>query len=102
MDEALLVQRRLHRLRMDTVIVADVDLGVNEKQPARVRALELDSTGFVAYQTPDIPGIPVEWSSLVLAVVGRLIVKRVEVREQKIRARRIRSSMQMNSLQTKP
>lgn len=83
MDEALLVQRRLNRLRMDTAIVPDVDLGLSEMLPVRIRAIGVELAGFIAYQTPNAPGINIAWSDLVLAVVGRLVVKRVELREQK-------------------
>ncbi|MBC8028481.1 MAG: hypothetical protein H7Z16_00045 [Pyrinomonadaceae bacterium] len=83
MDEASLVQRRLSRLRVDTVIVSDVDLGVVETPPVRVRAIVVEPAGFIAYQTPEATGINIAWSSLVLAVVGRLVVRRVELREQK-------------------
>jgi hypothetical protein len=83
MDEALLVQRRLSRLRIDTVIVSDKDLGVVEIPPVRVRAIGVEPAGFIAYQTPEAQGIHIAWSSLALAVVGRLVVRRVELREQK-------------------
>jgi len=84
-DEAKLVQRRLSRLRIDTVIVPDVDLGVVEARPVRVRAIEIEPGAFTAYQTPETPGIRVIWSDLMLLVVGRLLVKRIELREQKAR-----------------
>lgn len=82
MDEAALVQRRLTRLRIDTVIIPDADLGVEEAPPVRVRAIAHEPDGFIAFQTPENPGASVAWSSLSLAVVGRLVVKRVELREQ--------------------
>lgn len=82
-DEALLVQRLLNRLRIDTLIVPDVELGMVETRPVRVRAIEIEPAAFNAYQTPETPGIKVAWSHLVLLVLGRLIVRRVEVREQK-------------------
>ena len=84
-DEATLVQRRLGRLRIDTVIVPDDELGVVEARPVRVRAIEIEPAYFTAYQTPETPGIQVAWSDLMLLVVGRIIVKRVELREQKAR-----------------
>ncbi len=84
-DEATLVQRRLGRLRIDTVIVPDVELGVVEAQPLRVRAIEIEPAAFTVYQTPETRGIQIAWSDLVLLVVGRLIVKRVELREQRAR-----------------
>jgi hypothetical protein len=82
-DEALLVQRRLGRLRLDTVIVSDADLGVIESPPIRVRSIEFESNGFIAYQTPETSGISIAWPSLLLTVAGRLVVKRVELREQR-------------------
>jgi len=83
MDEARLVQRRLGRLRIDTVIVADAELGLGETLPVRVRAIAVEPDGFIAYQTPETPGIRISWFSLTLAVVGRLVTRRVELREQK-------------------
>lgn len=83
MDEALLIQRRLTRLRIDTVVVADAELGVAEMAPVKIRALQLEPDGFVAYQNPGTAGTKVDWSSLRLVVVGRLYVKRIEMREQK-------------------
>ena len=83
MDEAVLVQRRLSRLRIDTVIVPDADLGVAETAPLKLRALEIGPSSFVAYQSPDTPGVNVAWARLKLVVVGRLVVKRIELREQK-------------------
>lgn len=82
MDEAALVQRRLNRLRIDTVIIPDADLGVVETPPVKVRAMVIEPEGFIAFQTPETTGASVAWSSLLLVVVGRLVVKRVELREQ--------------------
>lgn len=82
-DEALLVQRRLGRLRIDTVIVSDADLGIIESPPIRIRAIDFETDGFSAYQTPETSGIRIAWSSLLLTVAGRLVVNRVELREQK-------------------
>lgn len=82
-DEALLIQRRLSRLRIDTVIVPDDELGMVETRPVRIRSLEIEAASFNAFPTPETSGIKVAWASLALVVVGRLIVKRVELREQK-------------------
>lgn len=83
MDEALLVQRRLSRLRIDTVVVPDADLGVAETVPFKVRAMAIQPSSFIAYQSPETQGVTIDWSLLRLLVVGRLVRKRVEVREQK-------------------
>ena len=82
-DEASLIKRRLSRLRIDTIIVPDLDLGVPEKPSIKVRSLEIGPTAIVVFQTPETSGTNITWSSLILAVLGRLVVRRVELREQK-------------------
>ena len=82
-DEALLVQRRLTRLRVDTVIVPDAELGIVEARPVRVRAIAVEPAALIAFSSPETPGIPIAWTDLELLVVGRLMVKRVELLEQK-------------------
>jgi hypothetical protein len=49
----------------------------------KVRALEIDQDGIFAYKTPEEPFIQIAWSDVVLLVVGRLIVKRLELKERK-------------------
>ena len=83
MDEASLVQRRLSSLGIDTRIVADREPGTDATGSNRVRALEFDEGVMYAFQTPETPAIRVSWTDLVLLVVGRLTVKRVELKEQK-------------------
>ena len=83
MDEASLVQSRLSRLGIKTLIVPDTKLSSEETGPIKVRAVELNDAGMNAYQTPETPAIELSWSDLVLLVVGRLIVKRLELKEQK-------------------
>ena len=82
-DEALLVERRLGSLGINTCIVADAEPGTDAMGPAKVRALGIDDTRVYAFQTPEAPAIQISWSDFVLFVVGRLIVKRVELKEQK-------------------
>ncbi len=82
-DEAMLVERRLNRLGIDNVIVTDDELGSVEARPVRVRSMDIGADSMHLYQMPETPGIEVLWSDLVLVVLGRLVVKRVEVREQK-------------------
>jgi hypothetical protein len=57
--------------------------GTDARGPIRVRALDIDEAGIYAFQTPESPTIRVLWSDVVLLVVGRLTVKRVELKEQK-------------------
>src|SRR2546426_2673780 len=61
-DEASLVQRRLSRLGIQSVILADADLGINESVPVKLRAIRIDDGGINAYQTPETPAISVPWS----------------------------------------
>ena len=82
-DEAQLVQRRLSLLGIDSSIMPDAEPGTDGSGVVKVRALEIDESGIYAYQTPEAPFIPVPWSDLVLLVVGRVIVKRVEMKERK-------------------
>jgi hypothetical protein len=82
-DEALLVQRRLSSLGIDSRIMPDNQTGEDAHEIIKVRALEFDDTGLYAYQTPETPAIHVLWSDFVVFVVGRLIIKRVELKEQK-------------------
>ncbi len=82
-EEASLVQRRLSRLEINTLIVPDAELGLDETAPIKVRAIEIDAAGLSAYQTPQTSATRLSWFHVVLLVVGRLIIKRVELREQK-------------------
>lgn len=82
-DEALLVQRRLNSLGIETCIVADSEPGTDATGPIRVRAIELYDAGLYAFQSPESPAVSIVWSDIMLLVAGRLIVKRVELKEQK-------------------
>src|SRR5206468_2027109 len=79
-EEASLVHRRLQALGVETVTIGDKDLGVDQP-PIRVRAAELDETSVTVHPL----GGPccINWSDLVLLVLGRLTSKRVEVKERK-------------------
>ena len=80
--EATLVQRRLSNLGISSDIMPDPD-SATDAAAIKVRALEIDEAGIYAYQTPETPAVHVLWSDVLLLVVGRLIVKRVELKEQK-------------------
>ena len=82
-DEAQLVQRRLSLMGIDSSIMPDAEPGTDGSGVVKVRALEIDESGIYAYQTPEAPFIPVSWPDLVLLVVGRVMVKRVEMKERK-------------------
>ena len=82
-DEAQLVQRRLSSLGIDSSIMPDAETGTDGSGTLKVRALEIDEWGICAFQTLEAPFIKVLWSDLVLLVVGRLMIKRVELKERK-------------------
>lgn len=83
MDEASLVQRRLSNLGIETCIVSDTEPGADTTLPIKVRTIEIDDEGMYASQTPDALTMRILWGDLMLLVVGRLSVKRVEMTEQK-------------------
>jgi len=80
-DEATLVQRRLSNLGIKSDIMPDPESAA--AAAIKVRALEIDDDGINAYQTPETPGLKILWVDVLLLVVGRVIVKRVELKEQK-------------------
>jgi hypothetical protein len=83
LDEALLVQRRLGPLGIDTRIVSDAELGLEESGTTKVRAIEMNDAGIRAFQTPETPALDIQWYEFDLLVAGRLISRRVEVKEHK-------------------
>lgn len=84
-DEATLVQCRLSNLGIDSDILPDPESARDGAAALQVRALEVHEGGINAYQTPETPAAQILWSDMILLVVGRLIVKRVELKEQKAR-----------------
>ena len=82
-EEASLVQRRLRDFGIETRIIADAELGVNEAGPMRVRAIDFDEAGFRVTQTSESPSVRIAWPDLILIVVGRLISTRMELKEEK-------------------
>jgi hypothetical protein len=83
LEEASLVQRRLRVFGIETRIIADAELGVNEAGPMRVRSIEFDEAGFRVVQTSESPSFRIAWPELILIVVGRLFSTRVELKEEK-------------------
>ena len=84
-EEALLVERRLNDLGLETVLVPDQALQVEASPPRRLRRLKLRETDFLAYQISNAEGIPIDWAEISLVMVGRLFVKQMELRERKRR-----------------
>jgi hypothetical protein len=82
-DEASLVQRRLKDLGIETDIVADVNLAAEGAGPLRVRGVEINENGLSVYERPGAQPFHLLWSEILLMLVGRLTVQRVELREEK-------------------
>jgi len=85
--EALLIHSRLEALGLNTEIVSDTDLALQESPPIRVRALVIDETGVTAIPIAAADGIQIPWQNFVLLVTGRLTTNRVELTERKVRGR---------------
>ena len=83
LDEAILIQRRLKNLGINSHIMPDADLGIDSNGVIKIRSLDIDNDYLYAYQSPDAPAIEIPWNDLTLLVSGRLIFKRVELTEQK-------------------
>jgi len=81
-EEASLVDKRLEALGVETVTIGDKDLGVDQP-PIRVRAAELDETSVTMHPLGGRGPCCINWSDLVLLVLGRLTSKRVELKERK-------------------
>ena len=91
-DEATLVQRRLSALGIDTEIIPDVNLA-EAGAPFRVRAAELNGlslTGLKLYERQGGQPFELSWRKVLLLVVGRLTVQRVESREENARSKESR------------
>lgn len=85
-DEAALVQRRLSAVGIDTEIIPDVNLA-EAGAPFRVRATELNQVGIKLYERQGGQPFELSWRQILLLVVGRLTVQRVESREENARRR---------------
>lgn len=88
-DEATLVERRLSAVGLETEIIADVNLA-EAGAPFRVRAAELSNDGLKLYERQGGQPFELSWRQILLIVVGRLTVQRVESREENARRKESR------------
>ena len=91
-DEATVVQRRLSALGIETEIIPDVNLA-ETGAPFRVRAAELSGPGLKGLKLYERKGgqpFGLSWRQILLLVVGRLTVQRVESREENARRKESR------------
>jgi hypothetical protein len=84
-EEALVVLERLRDLGMETIMLADDDLGHPENCVTRIRSMRLDQTGMILHESGATEGNQISWSDLRLLVLGRLLTRRIEIRERKTR-----------------
>lgn len=82
--EAAIIEQRLAVIGLETMIVSDEALAL-EVSPRRLRTLDLNETGLVAYQIAGVEGTDVEWSAITLVVTGRLFARQIEFKERKRR-----------------
>ena len=88
-DDAALVQRRLSAVGIDTEIIPDVNLA-EAGAPFRVRAAELSDVGLKLYERQGGQPFELSWRQILLLVVGRFTVQRVESREENARRKESR------------
>jgi len=88
-DEASLVQRRLSAVGIATEIIADVNLA-EAGAPFRVRAAELSNVGLKLFERQGGQPFELSWRQILLLVVGRFTVQRVESREENSRRKESR------------
>ena len=80
-EEASLVLDKLRALSMETITLADDDLGVNNSCVTRIRSLHFHEDGMSVQQGGAVEGVRIVWPELVLLVPGRLLLKTIEVKE---------------------
>jgi hypothetical protein len=83
-EEAEVVERRLSALGLSVLTVTDEELNAGGP-PLRARAFDFDERRLAARVSGDEDLLRVEWSSVSLLVVGRVVSKRVEVEERRAR-----------------
>jgi len=81
--EAVLVQDRLTAFAIQTRVVSDMELGLEDLLPLRVRTARFGSGALTLYHLAGGRGVNIPWAEFSLIVTGRLLVKQVEVKEQK-------------------
>ncbi len=87
-DEASLVKRRLDALRVSTLIVADHDLATDPSPQRRIGALAFADDSLGVRPVGSAEELRVALEDVLLLVVGRLFVRRVEVEERQGRSRK--------------
>ncbi len=84
-EEAELVRNRLRELGLETITIADVEMGVADSYVSRIRSVALDDSGLTVLQEGLLAGEHLAWSDVSLLVIGRLHLKTVQLEERKSR-----------------
>jgi hypothetical protein len=84
-EEASLVVDKLHALGVETITLADDDLGAKDCSVRRIRSMQFNDDGMSVQQGGALEAVRIAWPDLVLLVPGRLLVKRIEVKERRSR-----------------
>ncbi len=82
-EEASLVFDKLQGFGVETITLADDDLGAKESSIRRIRSMHFNDDGMSLLQGGALESVRIGWPDLVLLVPGRLVVKRVEVKERR-------------------
>jgi hypothetical protein len=82
-DEADLVLERLRELGLETMTIGDAEMGVGDGYVSRIRSSALSDDGLTVLQEGLLEGEHLPWQDVLLLVIGRLYLKRVELEERK-------------------
>jgi hypothetical protein len=81
-EEAVLIERSLGGLGLDTMMVSDQALGLETSPPRRLRTLALSDNELIAYQSSGSP-VAVPCSTITLVITARLFARQVAFKERK-------------------
>jgi len=84
-EDADLLHNRLRELGLETITIADVEMGVGDAKVSRIRSLSLADSGLTVLQEGLLAGEHLRWSDVLLLVKGRLHIKTVQLEERKSR-----------------
>src|SRR5262245_2466314 len=84
-EEADMVRNRLRELGLETMTIADVEMGIGDSYVSRLRSVLFDDSGLTVRQEGLLAGEHLAWSDVLLLVVGRLHLKTVQLEERKSR-----------------
>lgn len=84
-EEAGLVVRRLRELGLESITVSDEILRLDQRHMVRIKSASIDGGRLSGFHLGGTAGVDLNLNELVLLVLGRLFIRRVEVKERKSR-----------------